>query len=335
MKGLKRAAILTALAIPPLAAHAQFKPLSESAMRATTGQGGLTIEMQTELNINQIKYTDQGSINLNSLHLSGANGTSPLDNMTWTIDVAGANEVLTSGFSKAAEMGANGISTSDPNVAWAMAQYDQGGGVYGRKFNDGDLVIHLGPTDPAAFTSLSNYENAIDFGLTLQQVNTQGAGAYASNVTPMFSNINMQGYLGPTDIILHNGDGTQTTLPGGIKVSNKYIEVDSNFKVTNMDLNWDAGDVILLFNFADIQIKGMTITNTTGNDTVGHFGYADFKTNIGTATSPSGHTGLGFYNTEFRADINMPQFIVGGKSIGSVQFNDFVIQNTNLVVYGH
>jgi hypothetical protein len=38
---------------------------------------------------------------------------------------------------------------------------------------------------------------------------------------------------------------------------------------------------------------------------------------------------------EFRADIDMPVFRMGDTSIGSVQFTDFAITNTNLMVYGH
>lgn len=336
MKGLKRAAILTALAIPPLAAHAQFKPLSESAMRATTGQGGLTIEMQTELNINQIKYTDQGSININNVHLGGADGTSPLDNMTWTLDIAGQNEVLNYGFSEVATAANNGtLQASDrtnPNVVWAENNYTQSGGSYGRQFNGGDLVLHLGPTDPNAYTSLSNFENAIDFGLSIGGVETQGSGAFSANRTSMFSNINMQGYLGPTDIVVHNGDGSNITLDNGTKVSNQYIDLNSYFKITNMDLNWDAADVILLFNFAAVQIKGMTVTSSVN----GQFGYANVSAKIGRATStPSGHTGLAVFDARFQGDIDMPQFLIGGTSIGSVKFNNFTISHTNLVVYGH
>ena len=41
------------------------------------------------------------------------------------------------------------------------------------------------------------------------------------------------------------------------------------------------------------------------------------------------------HDVEFRADIDMPVFKMGGTSIGSVQFTDFAITNTTMMVYGH
>jgi len=336
MKALTCAGLFVALALPPLMAHGEFRPMSDGAMRATTGQGGLTIEMQTDLSIDQIRYTDQGSINVNKVHLTGADGVSPLDNMTWTLDIAGPNEQLNYGFSQVATAASDGTlaasDVSDPNVQWALNNYSNSGGTYGRQFSNGDLVVHLGPTDPSAYTSLSNYVNAIDFGLSVNGIETQGAGTYSVNRTSMFSGINMQGALGPTDVVVHNGDGGNLLLANGATVSNQYIELNSYFRIDNMDLNWDAADVILLFNFAAVQIRGMKVTSRQ----VGQFGFANLSAKIGKATStPSGHTGLAIFDTRFQGDIDMPQFIIGGNTIGSVKFNNFTINNTNLIVYGH
>lgn len=336
MKTLIRVGAVTLLALPPILAQAQLRTLSDAAMRATTGQSGLTIEMQTDISIDQIRYTDQGSLNINNVHLSGSDGVSPLDNMTWTLDIAGPGELLNYGFSEVATAAANGTlassDVSDPNVQWALSNYSSSGGVYGRNYNAGDLVLHLGPTNPNAYTSLSNFNNAIDFGLSIGRIETQGTGSFSGNTTSLFSGINMQGYLGPTDIVIRNGDGSNIALADGTTVSNKYIELNSYFRITNMDLNWDTSDLILIFNFAGVQIRGMTVTSNK----TGQFGYANLSAKIGKATSSlGGGTGLALFDVNFQADLNMPQFIMGGTSIGSVKFNDFQIRNTHLIVYGH
>tara|TARA_Y100001933_G_scaffold259212_1_gene308579 strand:+ start:514 stop:843 length:330 start_codon:yes stop_codon:yes gene_type:complete len=49
----------------------------------------------------------------------------------------------------------------------------------------------------------------------------------------------------------------------------------------------------------------------------------------------SGKDGLSIHDVEFRADIDMPVFKIGGTSIGTVQFTDFAITDTTMMVYGH
>ena len=55
----------------------------------------------------------------------------------------------------------------------------------------------------------------------------------------------------------------------------------------------------------------------------------------GGTSAASGKEGLSIHEVDFRADIDMPVFKVGGTSIGSVQFTDFAIKNTTMMVYGH
>ncbi|MGC8120154.1 DUF6160 family protein [Marinobacter sp. VGCF2001] len=313
------------------AAMAEFQPLDDSTLSDVTGQAGVTIELETKLNIDHLIWTDEGSLGINGLRLSGQNDTL-LDNMKLTVDVAGNGEVLEHGFSEIARRANAGLlDTSNADVADALSTYSVAGG-FGKQFDSGDLVIHLGATDYGDPTNLNDYLQAVDFELAIDSITTTGSEGSAS----LFSNILLQGYIGPTDLVIRNNAGSTRTLANGNIVSESELQLDTHFEISNGSLNWDAADVILLFNFAAVSIDGLQIHNRRGADTLGHFGMAHAKANLSRGTSAaSGKEGLSVHDVEFRADIDMPVFRMGGASIGSVQFTDFAITNTTMMIYGH
>lgn len=314
-----------------LPAVADFRPLDDATLSSVTGQTGVTIELETKLSIDRLTWTDEGSLNVNGLKLSGQNDT-VLDNLKLTVDIAGDGEVLEHGFSEIARRAdADLLDTGNPDVADALANYSVSGR-YGKLFNSGDLVIHLGATDYGDPTSLEDYLQAVDFELAIDSVTTTGSEGSAN----LFSNIFLQGYVGPTDLVIRNGGTSTRTLANGNTVSGSELQLDTHFEITNGSLDWEAADVILLFNFAAVGIEGLQIHNRRGNDTLGHFGMAHATAKLAKGTSAgSGKDGLSIHDVEFRADIDMPVFKVGGTSIGSVQFTDFAITNTTMMVYGH
>lgn len=318
----------TALALP---AAADFRPMDDSSLSSVTGQAGVTIELETKLNIDSLTWTDEGALSVNDLRLSG-HGDTALDNMKLTIDIAGDGEVLEHGFSEIARRAAAGqLDPGNPDVADALASYSVGGS-YGKAFNSGDLVIHLGATDYGDPTNLNDYLQAVDFELAVGSVTTTGTEG-SSN---LFSNILLQGYVGPTDLVIRNGGTSTRTLANGNTVSGSEIQLDTHFEITNGSLDWEASDLILLFNFAAVGIEGLQIHNRRGDDTLGHFGMASVTAKLSQGTSAgSGKSGLSIHDVDFRADIDMPVFKIGGTSIGSVQFTDFAIKNTTMMVYGH
>ncbi|PVY75790.1 hypothetical protein C8D92_10650 [Tamilnaduibacter salinus] len=331
MRPLRVTGLAITLSLVHAPAIADIRALNDSVMSEVTGQSGVTIELQSRIDVDRISWTDEGTIGIDNLTLSDPDG-SPLDNLKATIDIAGDGEVLTHGFSELARRGGQGlIDANDPDVADVISRYDQGG-TYGRQYGSGDVAIHIGPTDSGDVTSIDDYLNAVDFGLTIDGINTNGSEGSAS----MFSDINLQGNIGPTDLVItNNGNGTRT-LANGTQVGESELQFSTHFDVDQGSLNWDAADVILLFNFAGVRIEGMQIHNRRGQDTTGHFGMAYAQANVARGISAAtGKEGLSLHDVEFRADIDMPTFKIGGTSIGSVQFTDFVIKNTNAVVYGH
>lgn len=326
---------------------AEMKVLDDQVLGGVTGQAGISIELEAKVDIGEIAYKDQGYLLVRDLFLGGVGGTA-LDNVLMTVDVAGENEVLHRGFSRVADWAAQGlVNASDADVADAVSKYDLGGGQYGDRFNDGDLVIHIDATDPGVLASNSSAQNidayttSTDFSLTVGSVEyADSSYTPGSAVTPgnlMFSDINMQGYLGPTDIIVRNGTNTLTDIANGsMSVSDSGIEVEANFRITDLDMDWDNGDLIVLFNFANLKLRDVKIHNTRGLDSVGKFGFASVSAKIATGVSnTSGASGLAIHDVDLRMDVDAPHVQFGSSpSIGEVYFTDFVIQ-TDLLVYGH
>ncbi|WP_100640543.1 DUF6160 family protein [Marinobacter salexigens] len=95
MKGLKKIALATAVAAAPFAVQADMTALDDSAMGNVTGQSGVTIELQTHVNIGKFTYFDEGTFNVSGIEIGGgalaADGTvedtSNLDDFALVIDV--------------------------------------------------------------------------------------------------------------------------------------------------------------------------------------------------------------------------------------------------------
>jgi len=71
MKGLKKLALVTAVAALPFAAHADLRALDDSAMGNVTGQAGVTIELETEVSIGEFRYTDEGYLSVSDIFIGG------------------------------------------------------------------------------------------------------------------------------------------------------------------------------------------------------------------------------------------------------------------------
>ena len=74
MKGLKKIALASAVAAAPFAAQAGgLEPLNDQQMGDVTGQAGVTIELQTQVNIDQFSYTQdtEGSFVVDNIAVGG------------------------------------------------------------------------------------------------------------------------------------------------------------------------------------------------------------------------------------------------------------------------
>lgn len=110
MEGLKRTLLALGVAGLPAAAMADIEMLDDSTMGNITGQAGVTIELETKLNIDRFIYTDEGSLEINDISVGGTNrtdmfsemgtnltGLTPsdlLDNIRINIDIAGDGDAI-------------------------------------------------------------------------------------------------------------------------------------------------------------------------------------------------------------------------------------------------
>lgn len=233
---MNRAPYLGALALLlslPLPGRAELRALDDPGLAEITGQGGVTLELETRLTLDRLTWTDEGALSVNGLRLSGPGDTS-LDNLKITVDLAGDGEVLSHGFSEIARRAAAGqLDTADPDVAAALAEYALPGG-FGRAFGAGDLVLHLGAIDYGNPTRLADFLRAVDFELAMDRVVTAGT----EGNTDLFSDVLLQGYLGPTDLVVRNRASQTRTLANGNQVSGAELELDTHFEISDGHLNW-------------------------------------------------------------------------------------------------
>ena len=75
MKGLKRTLLALGIAGFPAAAMADIVMLDDSAMGNITGQAGVTIELETKINMDRFIYTDEGSLTISDISIGGAERT--------------------------------------------------------------------------------------------------------------------------------------------------------------------------------------------------------------------------------------------------------------------
>ena len=136
MKGLKKIALVTAIAAAPFAANAELTAMDDTAMSAATGQAGLTIDLSANVKIGEVAYQDEGFIAISGVEFGGAGivaGNNPtfgvtqnLDNVTIDIDVAGAgansfkfgmqSQILTT-LKDAGIVGASATDFTDQNLS--------------------------------------------------------------------------------------------------------------------------------------------------------------------------------------------------------------------------
>ncbi len=98
MKGLNKIALVTAISAASFGVNAELKSLDDSAMGELTGQAGITIELETKVDIGSIVYTDTlaaggdaalsgGSLSVDGISIGGRGG-SLLDDLAIDIDLA-------------------------------------------------------------------------------------------------------------------------------------------------------------------------------------------------------------------------------------------------------
>lgn len=353
-------------------AHAELIMLSEDSLSNVTGQSGLTIDIETEVTIGEVEYVDAGSLYWKDYSLTGIGG-GMVDNIRATIDSTDGNETLHAGWSDLAALATSGyLDATETDVAWAISQYDDGNGKFGKQLNDGDLLIHVTSTDfgidftlPAPnnsadqATNLKAVKNAVDFHL--QQGDFGLRSSDDAVETSLTRNFSVEAYLGYLDIILrNNGNGYTHTgfvanpgKPNNVNLADSYIEIDLKFRVDDLDVdstnNAMNRSIPRAMTNPYLTLRDMRIHNERGKDTLGSFGFASVEAKIGAVTGVLNQTeellapsdtyvdGQAIYDVNIKWDWDLPHISFGdtATSIGAVYFTDFHINNTSIVISAH
>jgi len=296
MKGLNKLVLVSAIAAISAGAQAELKVMDDASLSATTGQAGISIDLTANVSIGEIAYKDEGFIAIRDVTLGGAAPGTSLDNLTITVDVAGA----TDGAALASSYGFQGAAGF--TEVTALTDLTTGG------IEDGDLVIHIGATD-------GDVQN-VDFGMGVKEVSleksTYNAGEKlvgdVTTNTVLLADLEISGRIGPVDVVIDESDST--------------LGVNAYFAI-------DAGT--LAVPFLNVTVGGLTVNNsrTMGDNTAQNGNFAHAAVLVGTSAK-----GLMVDVKDFSADMDITNIAIGGASIGSLYITDLQVVAT-MDVYGH
>lgn len=362
---------LTALAFglfASLPAHSQMSVLDDHSLSRITGQAGLTLELDVEVNVSEIAYQDEGYIAIEDFTWGGvdrtgvAGVTGRFENWKMVIDVANGKEKLAYGFS---ELDHYYGKVSAPDADWAAAiTNNDDAAVHG----DGDLVFHNtsvnlfdgtgydrdtdsdvalpggtpGQPSNRFVDAMDDWRNSAPFGVRIGEVRLHDSGylvgTKVDSGTILMSDFNAEVLTGPLDIVIkNNGDGSTSGVPDSKLLISDYFEIS---------------DLDVKFDFVGIGIEGFRFHNRRGDttglnvnkgadgvlgtaDDVGaeSFGFGHMKWSL--AAAPDRHDGLQMGGA-IKGDIDIDSITLGdnGRTIGSVYITDMTIEST-LNIRGH
>lgn len=265
MKGLKKLVLATAVAAAPFAAHAELKALDDGAMGNVTGQAGVTIELETKVDIGEVRYQDEGTFAMTGVSIGGAD--------------ANGDSIVADG---------NGGITTAGTLNDLKIDIDVGA--------DGDALIHVGnvngqvPIDFAvavnevSLRAADNSESTLlasNIGIVgnLAQLDIQVDTATDSLITDVAFNItNMDMDI---DFLGVNVRGMQV-LGGG------FFEA---YAAANGDMT-QVTDPAALFASATLTIAKTTAAGSTSGDALG-INVSDFTTDVNVAQTLIGGENIG------------------------------------------
>ena len=279
MKGLNKIVLIAAIAAAS-SAQAELVAMDEASMGATTGQAGLTIEVNAaNIEIGAIDYKDQGFLSIQGVQLAGAdigsNVDSTLDNFSLYIDVAGA---AADDLGSAGGLGETYLTNAGATIV--------GSNEVPVVVDDGDLVISLRATDPSLGAQ------SVDFGLKIASVSLAGEGSTVGSIdasdtsgnTVLVSDLTLTGYIGPIDIII---DGQN----GGLNI-NAYFNAAGTVTMPFIATS---------FEFAIHNSRG---TNIVALGAAPEQTFAHAQLNVSQGTNAAGATALAFDLQDFSADMD-------------------------------
>lgn len=325
MKGLKKLALVTAIAAAPFAANADLKALDDSAMGNVTGQAGVTIELETRVSIGEFTYTDEGTFAVSGIEIGGADASG----LTLT-DPADPN----GGYDPQAGLVTQSELLNDLKIDIDVQA-------------DGDATIHVG----------SNTGAPIDWGMQVDSMSLRDnvESSSATQNTTLISGLKAWGQLAALDIRVDTKD------VGGI-ADTGTLNLDAAFTVEQMDFDveflgvgirgmkivganaggatysdQEMADLLGDANGEDPVLEGTLAALASGNNALGQsFAVARLDVYKGNGLGASSATEvLRIDVDDVLMDVSVAETIIGGANIGTIGIDNLHISDTKLAVYGH
>ena len=325
MKFLKKATLATAIAAAPFAANADLVALDDAVMGNTTGQAGVTIEIDIAgdgISIGEVEYIDEGSLAIENIQINNAD-------ITQTIDVD-ADGNLVMGVSAITDLQLSVGNTDNPTDATVASASGVMLRQAGTPANNAELVNNLSmQLDMGASTTTIYNMSAYD------KVNDpDGLAATFDNGVDPESNALTSGVViaANASIDLNNMD------VGLFGYTDEQAEAraDSVAMGGNGNGSLDAGEEGVynsLRNGSAIQITGVQFYDTDGS---GNRINATIDQKIW-ANGGSVAQGGGVYIAmgELSGTLEVGGIAIAQQSIGTVKISDINLSGMTQRIYGH
>jgi len=336
MKGLKKLALASAVAAAPFA-QAELVAMDDAVLADMTGQAGVSIELETEITIGSVEYTDTdgldngaGSLAFNNITVGGATLGDKLDDIKIDIDVDGTDGLNISLTTTDKRGLLDGTAPVDFGVRVGSFNINGGANVA----SDIAIVGNLGPVN----VRIDN-DAIIHVDAYFQLINS------SMNIDAMGVNITDLDIGDDSRVFIGNQDGTLVGGPAGSTVAQVAAGQAAAATITDADSDGlDDGTGLTLAETQDAAAAAVYdgVEGALGG-TPGLNGMAYVGMTITTAdTSYIDQTGATTNITDalsvsidaMAMDIDATMDI-GGVSIGTVSINDLDMSGTKLTIYGH
>ncbi|MCT7359786.1 DUF6160 family protein [Thalassolituus pacificus] len=323
MKFLKKASLAAAIAAASFSAQAEMVALDDATMSATTGQAGVTIEIEiggSGISVGEIEYTDEGSVSLQNLTVNNVNG------LTQTIDVDAKGNLLIGMTGVTGMEIALGDTAADTTGQFSAVALRSDAGETSELVNNLDMTVNLGASK-TAIMNLAAGTNTVDF---------TDVGGFGGNA--IFN---------------------RTSLPTGANSGSVAILSKSSIEITDMNVGAfgytvqqaetradDAayggnGNGVIdgaeqatadsLANGSAVQVSGLKFYGTGGAGTAATMEQVIWAKGGSVAQGGGVYIQMG----EIAGTLDIAGISMGGASIGSVKVSDINLAGMTQRIYGH
>ena len=342
MKTFQKITLAAAISAAPFMAQAELTPMDDALMGDTTGQAGVTVEINIDgggISVGEIEYTDEGSVLIQNVNISNVN------NLTQTIDVNAKGD-LEIGMSDVDNIG---ISIGGDGLTSAVALKSTAGEVT-ELVNNVDITLDVGAhttyirnlasRDAAAMTALGIPAAAQDGSVAIQstvavRIDDMNVGAFGYTLAQATTkqgqiSAGVAGSVAGTDLKAAELIAAYNTATGSA--------VDATV-VAGTALTTDQEGAVLgaISNGAAVNIKGVEFYQDTSAQPGGSA--KDYATIAQTIWAKGGSSALGggvyIQIGEIKGTLEVGAIEIGGASIGSVKVSDINLAGLTQRIYGH